>query len=82
MLKFICSPILSPPGYTHTSVSAPPVSVHSYKSQSDILASESHVNTVGEMSVQKADKPDLGRGRVEAVMSPHFNTSTISLLDI
>ena len=81
MLKFICSLPLSLPGCTHL-LSAPPASVHSYKSWSGILAGESHVNTAGEMSVQKADKPDLGRGRVEAVMSPHFNTPAISLHDI
>lgn len=74
-------PACSLPGCTHL-LSAPPASVHSYKSWSGILASKSHVNTAGEMSVRKADKPDLGRGRVEAVMSPHFNTPAISLRDI
>lgn len=79
ILKFICS--LSLPGRTHL-LSAPAVSVHSYKSSSDILAGECHRNMVSEMSVQKADKPDLGRGRVEAVMSPHLSTAAISLHDI
>lgn len=73
---------LSLPGCTHPPLSAPAASVHSYKSPSGILAGESRVNTAGEMSVRKADKPDLGRGRVEAVMSPHFNALAISLHDI
>lgn len=37
---------------------------------------------VGEMSVQEADKLDLGRGRVQAVMSPHSGTAAISLRDV
>lgn len=72
---------LSLPGCTHL-LPAPPASVHSHKSRSGILAGESRINTAGEMSVRKADKPDLERGRVEAVMSPHFNTPAISLHDI
>lgn len=46
------------------------------------MAAESCVNMVGEMSVQEADKLDLGRGRVQAVMSPHSGTAAISLRDV
>lgn len=78
MLKLIC---LCPPGCSHL-LPAPATSVHSYKSHSGILIDESRVNMTGEMSVQKADKPDFERGRVEAVMPLHFNTLAISLHDI
>lgn len=53
-----------------------------HKSWGGISPGESRVNTAGEMSVQEADKPDLGRGGAEAVMSPHFNTPAIALRDI